>query len=417
MAILPSLTNNLAYLALLFALIVIPRALQRFRLPAPLTSFGLGMLAATVVGAAYHDPTLILLATLGISSLFLFAGLEIDLASVKRGRWQLLAHLFIRSLVLTAAVCLGIRYFGLGWKTAALLALALLTPSTGFILESLPRLGLNAEERYWVSIKAIGGEILALLVLFIVLQSDSVSKLTESTLALLGMLIGIPVLFKWLGRLVIPYAPGSEFSLLVMIGLIAAYITETLGEHYLVGAFLAGFVARLLRQRMPRLASQENLRAIQLFASFFVPFYFFYAGMGVPAGALSWDALRTGLIFTGVVLPFRIATIWVQRRFFKGESAIGSLRVATALTPTLIITLVLAAILRDRFHIADTLYGALLVYAAVSTLLPSLVLSRPPDFAISLDVAGASNEVGAATAPVASERSQKNDAAVGRDGL
>jgi Kef-type K+ transport system membrane component KefB len=163
---------------------------------------------------------------------------------------------------------------------------------------------------------------------------------------------------------------------------------------------------------MPRLASQENLRAIQLFASFFVPFYFFYAGMGVPAGALSWDALRTGLIFTGVVLPFRIAMIWVQRRFFKGESAIGSLRVATALTPTLILTLVLATILRDRFHIADTLYGALLVYAAVSTLLPSLVLSRPPDFAISLDVAGASSEVSAATAPVASEPSQKNDGAV-----
>jgi hypothetical protein len=68
----------------------------------------------------------------------------------------------------------------------------------------------------------------------------------------------------------------------------------------------------------------------------------------------------------------RIATIWLQRRFIKGESAMGSLRVATALTPTPIFTMVLAAILRERFHIADSLYGALLVYAALSTLLPSL---------------------------------------------
>jgi Kef-type K+ transport system membrane component KefB len=162
----------------------------------------------------------------------------------------------------------------------------------------------------------------------------------EEILALLGMIIGIPLLFIW--HIVIPYAPGSEFSLLVMVGLIAAYITDKLGVHYLVGAFLAGFIARLLRQRMPGLASKENLHAIQLFASFFVPFYFFFAGMGAPAGALSWEALKLGLMVTGVVLPVRIATIWLQRRFIKGESAMGSLRVATALTPTLIFTMVLA---------------------------------------------------------------------------
>ncbi len=227
-------------------------------------------------------------------------------------------------------------------------------------------------------------------------QSDSMIQLSESSLALLGMIIGIPMLFKWLARLVIPYAPGSEFSLLVMVGLIAAYITDKLGVHCLVGAFLAGFIARLLRQRMPGLASKENLHAIQLFASFFVPFYFFFSGMGAPAGTLSWDALMLGLGVSGVVLPVRIATIWLQRRFIKGESAMGSLRVATALTPTLIFTMVLAAILRDRFHIADSLYGALLVYAALSTLLPSLVLARPPDYAAIADIDGASQE----TAPL-----------------
>ena len=52
--------------------------------------------------------------------------------------------------------------------------------------------------------------------------------------------------------------------------------------------------------------------------------------MGAPAGALSWDALKLGLIVTGVVLPVRIATIWLQRRFIMGESAMGGLRVATA---------------------------------------------------------------------------------------
>lgn len=375
-----SLTSNLAYLGLIFGLIVIPRALQRFRLPAPLSCFALGMVAAYLVGPQYHDSTLILLATLGISSLFLFAGLEVDIASLRRGRWPLLAHLALSGAILAAATWGGMRYLGYAWNAALVLALAVVTPSTGFILESLARLGLDADERYWVTIKAIGSEILALVVLFVVLQSDTAEHLGTSSLAMLGMIVGIPLLFGVLARLVVPYAPGSEFSLLVMVGLIAAYLTDEIGVHYLVGAFLAGFIARMLRTRMPGLASQENLHAIQLFASFFVPFYFFYAGMGVPAEALHWEALRWGLALSAAALPLRIGIVWCQRRFIPGETAAGSLRVATALAPTLIFTLVIATILRERFKVGDTMYGALLVYAAITTLLPSLVLAKQPDF-------------------------------------
>ncbi len=382
-----SLTSDLAYLGLIFALIVIPRALQRLRLPAPLTSIGLGMVATVVLGAGYHDATLLLLASLGISSLFLFAGLEVDLDGLRRGRGPLVVHLAMRSLLLGVVAYGGMREFGFAWNTSLLLALALLTPSTGFILESLTRLGLNADERYWVTIKAIGSEILALAVVFVVLQSDSLQHLGISTLAIIAMILGIPLLFGLLGRLVVPYAPGSEFSLLVMVGLIAAYLTDRLGVHALVGAFLAGFIAQLLRKRMPGLASHENLRAIQLFASFFIPFYFFVAGLGIPAAALQWEALRLGVAITAVALPLRIGVVWCQRRFIRGETALGSLRVATALSPTLIFTLVLATILRERYHIADTLFGALLVYAALSTLLPSFVLAKPVDF--SPEVSGA----------------------------
>ena len=174
--------------------------------------------------------------------------------------------------------------------------------------------------------------------------------------------------------------PGSEFSLLVMVGLIAAYITYHLGVYYLVGAFLAGFIARLLRQRMPLLASDENLRAIQMFASFFVPFYFFYMGMRRAFGRVELGRPVWGLGLSGVVLPLRIGSIWLHRRMTGGETTRGSLRVATALTPTLIFTLVLATIMRERFQVSDMWYGALLIYAGLSTLLPSLVLAKPVDF-------------------------------------
>ena len=378
-----TLPNEILYLLLIFGLMVVPRVLQRLRLPAPLSSFGLGMLAVIALGNSDYGDALPLLATLGISSLFLFAGLEIETADFAHGKWPLIGHLLVRALVLIALVFLGGRWLGYSWQVSALLALALLTPSTGFILDTLPNLDLDEQERYWVRIKAVSGELFALAVLFVVLQSDSVHTLVWSSAVLLAMIVGLPALYLLLGRSVIPYARGSEFSLLVMFGFVAAFATYKLGVYYLVGAFLAGFMARLLRGRLPGLASDDNLHAIQKFASFFVPFYFFYKGMSVPDGALSFDALKIGVLLSVLMLPLRLALVWTQRRFIRGESAKGSLRVAAALTPTLIFTLVLASILRERLGISDALYGGLLIYAGITTLLPSMVLSKPVEFDLS----------------------------------
>jgi len=373
------MSRELIYLLLIFGLLVIPRALQRFKIPAPLTCLLFGIVAMLAWGEKSHDTVVGMLATLGISSLFLFAGLEVELKALRKGLWPLLTHLVIRGATLVGVGWLAWRYAGLGWQAAGLLALALLTPSTGFILDTLSRLGLNEEERFWVTSKAIAGELLALVALFMVLQASDPVRMALSSGALIAMLVGLPLVFVALGRWVVPHAPGSEFSLLVMVGMIAAFATAKLGVYYLVGAFVAGLIARLLRERMPSLASDENLHAVRLFASFFVPFYFFNAGTKVPSGALSLQALGLGLLLTAVVLPLRIGIVWLQRRALFGENHRASLRVSVALAPTLIFTLVLAAILRDRFALSDVWFGALLLYATLTTVLPSLVFRSPFD--------------------------------------
>ena len=373
------MNQDVIYLLLIFALLVIPRAVQRFSVPAPLTCLLFGIGAVLWLGDGAHDAVVNLLAILGISSLFLFAGLEVDLAQLRKGLWPLLLHLLIRSATLVGVAWLAWHYAGLSWQAAGLLALALLTPSTGFIMDSLAQLGLNEEERFWVTSKAIAGELLALVAMFVVMQADDPVQLGLSSLVLAAMLVGLPLLFIGLGRWVAPHAPGSEFSLLVMVGMLAAYITYWLGVYYLVGAFIAGLVARLLQRRMPLLASHDNLHALRLFSSFFVPFYFFNSGTHVPGDALSLEALGLGVLITLVVLPLRLAVIVLQRRMVFGESLRSSLRVALALSPTLIFTLVLAGIMREHFAVPPVLYGALLFYAAVTTLLPSLVFRKALD--------------------------------------
>lgn len=375
----PRMRNELVYLLLIFGLLVVPRVLQRLKIPAPITALLLGVAAMLAWGDRTHDPVVTLLSALGISSLFLFAGLEVQLQALGRGFWRLMAHLAVRVVSLAVLAWLSWRYLELGWQASSLLALALLTPSTGFILDTLEGLGLDEEERFWVTSKAISGELLALAMLFVALQAGDLGGFGLSSLAMAGLLVGLPLVFLALGRWVMPQAPGSEFSLLVMVGLVAAYVTYHLGVYYLVGAFIAGLTARLLHDRMPRLASDDNIHALRLFATFFVPFYFFHAGTEVSRAALSWEALGLGLLITAVVLPVRIALVWLQRRLLFRESRGNAMRVSVALAPTLVFTLVLAEILHARFALPDALFGALILYTILNTLLPSVVLHKPFD--------------------------------------
>ena len=369
-------TSEAGFLLLFVVLMTLPRALQRWRVPTPISCFALGMLAATLPLPLPDAALLGMLATFGISSLFLAAGLEIEAADLRRGAWPLLGNLAARVLTLALLSAAAARYLDVPWRVALLLALAVLTPSTGFILNTMPSLRLDAQEIFWVKIKAIGGEILALAALFAVLQSGSVVHLAYSLAALLALVSVLRLGFIWLGRHVVPYAPGSEFSLLLTFGVVAAYLTYQLGVYYLVGAFVAGALAKSLGERLPTLASKANLHAIELFASFFVPFYFFNRGIVTPHQAFGFQALGLGLALSAVLLPLRIAIVWAQRRWIQGEDRATSLRVAAALTPTLVFTLVIASLLRERYGIAQSWYGALLVYAGISTLVPAWLVAR-----------------------------------------
>lgn len=373
----PTMSNELAYVALLFGLLVLPKALQRIRIPSAITCLGLGLLFGEGFGLFRHDPTVHLLSTFGIAALFLFAGLDVDSASLRRGANVLIEHLIIRALTLSLAAFAIIRIFPLGPRAAMLVALALFIPSTGFILDSLGSLRASEDERFWIRTKAISSELLALAVLFVTLQSTSPQRLALSGAALVAMAAFLPLLLRFLVARIAPYAPNSEFAFLLMVAVIFAYATRQLGVYYLVGAFLVGVAARRMREQLPRLASDRNLHAVEVFASFFVPFYFFNAGLEITREALTWRALVIGMTFAVVVIPVRLALDIAQRRVRLAEPWRKGMRVAVPLVPTLVFTLVLAQILREQFALDPSLFGGLIVYTVLATLMPTLLLRAP----------------------------------------
>lgn len=373
----PGLPPELDYIVLLFALFVVPRILQRYRLPAAITSVALGVAAGLGLGLFAHDRTVGLLATLGIVSLFLFAGLEVEFRELRREAAVLLQHLAlgVAALLGVAAAVHGV--LALPWRPAMLVALALLTPSTGFILDSLASLQLTDGERFWIKSKAVATELVALGVLFVTLQSATLRGLSVSTLVLAGMVVFLPIAFRVFAVRIVPYAPKSEFAFLLMVAVICAFVTRRLGVYYLVGAFVVGIAAQRFRERLPALASDQMLSAVELFASFFIPFYFFSAGLHLRQDDFSANALVMGAAFFVAAVPLRVALVALHRRLALREPLRHGVRIGVAMLPTLVFTIVIAEILRDQFAVSRAVFGGLIIYTLANTLIPGFVLHMP----------------------------------------
>lgn len=368
---------ELWYIGILFALFVVPRALQRFAIPAAITGLALGAAAGLGFGLFQHDTTLHLLSAFGIVALFLFAGLEVDTRELRDNAGVLLQHLAVRTVLLVLVAYALNRLLHLEGRAATLLALALLTPSTGFILDSIGQLRLAPEEKRWIKSKAIATELLALLVLFGALQSTSVQRMGISLAVLVSMILLLPLVFRAFAALVVPFAPRSEFAFLLMIAVLCAFATRELGVYYLVGAFVVGMTAQRFRERLPALASEQLIHAVEMFASFFVPFYFFNAGLRLRREDLDLGSLGYGLAFLALMAPLRVGTVVLHRRLALREGWREGVRVAVAMLPTLVFGLVIAEILRDRFSVSPALFGGVILYTLATTVLPAMFFRGP----------------------------------------
>jgi Kef-type K+ transport system membrane component KefB len=376
-----ALSPEIQYVLLVFGLFIVPRGLQRLRLPSAVTCLVIGAALNIGLHLFHGDQTIKLLAALGIVSMFLFAGLEVDFSELRQGRKVLLQHIAAQLVLLLVGSIVIHATFGLAARPAVLFALALFTPSTGFILDSLHDFGLNAEERFWVKSKAIASELVALGVLFVTIQSANVATLALSGLVLAAMVVVLPPLFRVFARVIAPFAPKTEFTFLIIVALLCAFVTRELGVYYLVGAFVVGLTAVRLRKDLPELSSEKLLGGVELFASFFIPFYFLQAGLHLRVEHFTITSFVVAAALLIVVLPIRVLRVALHRKLALSESWTLGARIGTAVLPTLVFTIVIAEILEQRFGLTPELFGALIIFTLVNTLVPGFALRIPvPEF-------------------------------------
>jgi Kef-type K+ transport system membrane component KefB len=370
------------YVLILLALFVLPQVLGRaLRLPQPLGALGLGALCGMGLGLFGHDETIHLLALLGIAGLFCGAGLEVDPAELRPHRRAILAHA-LAYLVLTATVgFLFMVWHELPWEAAALAALAVTTPSTGFILSRLKRFDLSDAARSELRTQAIGTEIIALAALVVVVNVSDWQQLLKAVVVLGALLLLLPRLLHRMVRHT-GADPTLGFAVLLLVAVIAALATRSIGGYYLLGAFVTGVLAARIRRRDPELLPDQVLHAVELFATFFMPCYFFSAGLGLHAGQFTIDGLWLGAGLVALVLPMRVLLNAVARRTVAGNDWRAHARISSGLLPTLVFTLVLAQLLAERHpdvvRAHPGLMGALIISALVSSIAPGLLLGTRP---------------------------------------
>lgn len=313
-----TLDPYLKLLGLIVLLFFLPKILLRFGLPSPITELLLGV-ACGPLGLHLVDGSELLqgLAGIGISALFLFAGIEVDIHEMHERRQVLLQHLAIQVLLFAAAAGVGMS---LGWSlpVAALIGAAIMSPSAGFIVPALEALGLSASLASWIKQKAIGTELMAIAAVLVFANTGSLRDLLVGLGGVLGLLVVLPV------------APV-----------------------------------------------RTAINSFRFFSAFFVPFYFFGVGLLLPVGALTSTAFLFALVLFAGAVPLRVASVALHRHYGLGEPWRGAINVGLLLGPTTVFSFAVAEILRNRFGVVDWIFGGLILYGAATSMVPVLTRRAP----------------------------------------
>jgi Kef-type K+ transport system membrane component KefB len=367
-------SQELSYVVLIVMLFILPRLISRFGIPVGLGAFILGYISSNYLGIFSDHDVISTSATLGISALFLYAGLEVNFNELKQNIKVLSQHVLIRSLMIGILTLMIISLFSSKLQIAAIISLALLTPSTGFIIDMLPTTQLSDEQKKWIKTKAIGAEILALLLLLL-FQAETQSKAIFSFTVLIGLVFLLPAVFQWVSKRVSVTSTGADFSFLLLLAVVTGTITKKLGAYYLVGAFLVGFTVNFYKKNILKEEKNDFENTAKFFSSFFMPFYFFYAGLKLDSSVFTIQAFLLGAILILVILPVRVYSIVWHRKIAVNETTAESLPIAISLLPTLVFGLVLVEVLRNTGLVENYILGGLIVYTMGSTIIPSIILN------------------------------------------
>ena len=318
------LTNPvLIFAVILFIILLAPAVLHRLKIP---DLIGLIIAGALIgpngLGIMLRDSSIELFGTVGLLYIMFIAGLEIDMADLRKNYGKTLTfglYTFLIPMILGTVT--GVYCLDFSWPTSVLLA-SMYASHTLITYPIVSKYGITKNRA--VSI-AIGGtvitSILALLVLAVVVGMSTGEigkafwvKLGVSSAVFIG---AVMILFPMLGRWFFKRYEDSVGQYIFVLALVflASFMAEAAGLEAIIGAFLAGLA---LNQLIPNTSALMN-RIDFVGNAIFIPFFLIGVGMLVDVRTFmnGWSTLIVAVVMCVMVTLTKFLAAWLTEKSFR----------------------------------------------------------------------------------------------------
>jgi Kef-type K+ transport system membrane component KefB/nucleotide-binding universal stress UspA family protein len=326
----PATDPVLIFFIAMTAILAAPLVMQRLRGPTLVGMILAGtILGPSVLGLLERDATIVLLGTVGLLYLMFVAGVSIDLPRFERLRgWSIgfgLASFFIPQL---AALAIATTLLGFSIPQALLLG-SIVGSHTLLAFPIVDRLGIAENRGMIMGIGAtIVTDLLSLMVLAIVIASlggDTTTGFWVQFAALVFVWAAaaiwlLPRLGYWFFRNV-RQGPAVDFSFLMVVLFLTAWLAGVVGLAPIIGAFVAGLLMnRLVPPQGPLMTRIKFVGDALL-----IPFFLLSVGMLIDVRVLvsSVDLWFLALTFTGLVVVGKTLAAKTAQMVLRQTSAEG----------------------------------------------------------------------------------------------
>jgi len=375
MALNDVLVKFFVILALLF---FVPKVVNSTtKIPDALTELMIGVILGIALPSFFFiDDMITILGTIGIVTLFVFSGMEVDTNFIVKNKKFFIEHIILHILIFVAVGLAILFYFQLSLQIAFLISLALTTPSASFVLSSVKTV--EKERKQWIESKALAGEITGLTLLVVLLNFSDLMMLLLSLVTMILLITILPFAMEQLYKKIFSKIIGCEFSFIFVVTMISAFITEYMGVHFLVGAFIAGFIAKQFISDIVKDESyvhcsehfgQQLIIGFGFFALIFAPFYFFSVGLNITSAMFVDDVLMVAALLCLIIVLLRVGIMSLHRIVRIKEKISNAIYINALCIPTLVFTFVVTDILLIQFQISDVLYNSLMLYGFFTTII------------------------------------------------
>ncbi|MCQ2556898.1 cation:proton antiporter [Ligilactobacillus equi] len=357
---------------------------RRFNLPAVVGQLLCGIiLGPAVLGWVKGDEFIEIFANIGVIILMFMAGLESDLALLKKYLKPATSVAVMGVLMPIILVYLFGLIFNFNNEEAIFLGVTFAATSVSISVEVLKELHfLDSKEGTTILGAAVIDDILAVLILSVLVSifSDVAASGGGHTSSNIGLslilqviyFVGIYLLFKWIAPWLIKFAsrltiPASVILMSVFICLGMAWLAEEVGLSGVVGSFFAGVA---VAQTSAKREVDENIEPIGY--AVFIPVFFVSIGLN-----MTFDGFLGDLVFIIPLTILALLTKWIGCGF--GAKILGmDLKSADIIGAGMVsrgeMALIIAQIGYNAHLLSEKYYSGVIVVIILTTVIAPFML-------------------------------------------